>query len=88
MRLILSLVSFTALALSTGCKAGNACGDAEVVCRDQCNGGPEQNICFNDRVCTDGEWICFCRACTFDLATKDTAIPQDFSSPSDLVSSD
>lgn len=82
------LLSVPLLALGSGCKAGNACGDPNVVCRAQCKGGPEDNICFNDRVCVDDEWICYCRACAIiDGGPKDLSIPHDLITPSDLVSS-
>ena len=91
-RLVLGLVTamfigvFTAMfGAVAGCQAGNACGDADVVCRSKCGGGTESNICWKDRVCSNGEWICFCHACTIDLGVKDLfspdqSLPKDFSS--------
>ncbi len=72
-------------AVQSSCTPSNVCGDPEVVCRAQCGGGAEKNICYKDRTCTGGEWVCFCRACGFDfgvqdLAPADQSLPQDFSS--------
>ncbi len=88
MRSSLFALLLSLLALSSSCKEGNACGDPNVVCRAQCKGGAEDNICFNDRVCVDEEWICYCRACMIiDAGSKDLSIARDLTSPSDLVSS-